>query len=180
MGPWVCRGRGIYRDKRSGATADRPGLRALLDYARDGDVIVVHTLDRLGRSVGDTLNPIHDLAERGIGIGNLADPIRIDSSKPDDPVAQLAVVMLALFARMERTYVVERAAHAGPAPPPTAAVSAGPRRGRRPSRLRRTPSRHRTYHRRHRRQDRHHPNTPLIRTPYTWPRPSDAAHPALA
>lgn len=102
----------IYVDRKSGATTDRPGLTALLDYARDGDVIVVHTLDRLGRNVRDTLNLIHDLRERGIGIRNLADPIRIDSSDPDDPMAQLAVVLLALFAQMERTYTLERAAHA--------------------------------------------------------------------
>ncbi len=43
---------------------------------------------------------------------NLADPIRVDSSDPDDPMGQLAVVLLALFAQMERTYTVERAAHA--------------------------------------------------------------------
>jgi hypothetical protein len=41
----------IYLDKKSGATTDRPGLRAALEYARPGDVIVVHTLDRLGRTV---------------------------------------------------------------------------------------------------------------------------------
>ncbi|GAB2643615.1 recombinase family protein [Prescottella soli] len=102
----------IYVDCKSGATTDRPGLTALLDYARDGDVIVVHTLDRLGRNVRDTLNLIHDLRERGVGVRNLADPIRIDSSNPDDPMAQLAVVLLALFAQMERTYTLERAAHA--------------------------------------------------------------------
>jgi DNA invertase Pin-like site-specific DNA recombinase len=102
----------IYLDGKSGATVDRPGLRAVLDYARDGDVIVVHTLDRLGRTVRDTLNLIHELAERGVGVRNLADPIRVDSSSKDDPMAQLAVVMLALFAQMERTYTVERAAHA--------------------------------------------------------------------
>jgi len=102
----------IYLDKKSGATTDRPGLRAALEYARDGDVIVVHTLDRLGRTVRDTLNLIHDLAERGAGIRNLADPIKVDSSNPADPMAQLAVVLLALFAQMERTYTVERAAHA--------------------------------------------------------------------
>ena len=100
----------IYVDKKSGATTDRPGLTALLEYARDGDVIVTHTLDRLGRNVRDTLNLIHDLRERGVGIRNLADPIRIDSSNPDDPMAQLAVVLLALFAQMERTYTLERAA----------------------------------------------------------------------
>lgn len=102
----------IFQDKKSGATTDRPGLKAAIEYAREGDVIVVHTLDRLGRTVRDTLNLIHELDERGIGIRNLADPIRIDSSKPGDPMAQLAVVLLALFAQMERTYTLERAAHA--------------------------------------------------------------------
>ncbi|MDN5586699.1 MAG: recombinase family protein [Brevibacterium sp.] len=102
----------IYVDKKSGSTVDRPGLRAVMDYARDGDVIVVHTLDRLGRTVRDTLNLIHDLSERNIGVRNLADPIRVDSSNPDDPMAQLSVVLLALFGQMERTYTLERAAHA--------------------------------------------------------------------
>jgi len=101
-----------FVDTKSGSTTDRPGLRALLGYARDGDVIVVHTLDRLGRTVRDTLNLIHNLSERGVGVRNLADPIRIDSSDPDDPMAQLAVVLLALFGQMERTYTLERAAHA--------------------------------------------------------------------
>lgn len=102
----------IFLDKKSGATTDRPGLRAALDYARDGDVIVVHTLDRLGRTVRDTLNLIHDLTDRGVGVRNLADPIKVDSGNPSDPMAQLAVVLLALFAQMERTFTVERAAHA--------------------------------------------------------------------
>ncbi|WP_091548229.1 recombinase family protein [Modestobacter sp. DSM 44400] len=102
----------VYLDKKSGATTDRPGLKAALAYARAGDVIVVHTLDRLGRAVRDTLNLIHDLAERGVGVRNLADPIRIDSANPSDPMAQLAVVLLALFGQMERTYTLERAAHA--------------------------------------------------------------------
>ena len=60
----------------------------------------------------DTLNLIHDLAERGVGVRNLADPIRVDSTNPNDPMAQLAVVLLALFGQMERTYTLERAAHA--------------------------------------------------------------------
>lgn len=102
----------IYVDKKSGSTTNRPGLHQALDQAREGDVIVVHTLDRLGRTVRDTLNLIHDLAERGVGIRNLADAIRVDSSKPDDPMSQLAVIMLALFGQMERTYALERAAHA--------------------------------------------------------------------
>jgi DNA invertase Pin-like site-specific DNA recombinase len=102
----------IWTDKKSGATVERPGLRAVLDYARSGDVVVVHTLDRLGRTVRDTLNLIHELSERGVGVRNLADPIRVDTADPADPMAQLAVVLLALFAQMERTFTMERAAHA--------------------------------------------------------------------
>ena len=115
----------IYVDKKSGATTERPGLQALLGYARKGDAIVVHTLDRLGRTVRDTLNLIHDLHQRGIGFRNLADPIKIDSTNPDDPMGQLAVVLLALFGQMERTYAVERAAHAR-----TVATEKGRRTGR--------------------------------------------------
>lgn len=102
----------IYIDKKSGSTTNRPGLQKALEHARDGDVIVVHTLDRLGRTVRDTLNMIHDLRERGVGVRTLADPIPVDSSNPDDPMAQLAVVILSLFGQMERTYALERAAHA--------------------------------------------------------------------
>jgi DNA invertase Pin-like site-specific DNA recombinase len=105
-------GERVFVDKKSGAHTDRPGLNALLEYARGGDVIVVHTLDRLGRTVRDTLNLIHDLTGRGVGLRNLADPIKVDSSNPDDPMGQLALVLLALFAQMEHTYMLERAAHA--------------------------------------------------------------------
>jgi len=102
----------IYVDKKSGSTTNRPGLQKALEHAREGDVLVVHTLDRLGRTVRDTLNLIHDLRERGVGVRTLADPIPVDSSNPDDPMAQLAVVILSLFGQMERTYALERAAHA--------------------------------------------------------------------
>nr|WP_246818472.1 recombinase family protein [Corynebacterium sp. HMSC072G08] len=66
----------IYVDKKSGSTTNRPGLQ----QARAGDVIVVHTLDRLGRTVRDTLNLIHDLQERGVGVRTLTDPIKVNSS----------------------------------------------------------------------------------------------------
>ena len=57
-------------------------------------------MGRLGRTVWDTLNMIHELAERGVGVRNLADPIKVDSSNPSDPMAQLAVVLLALLAQI--------------------------------------------------------------------------------
>ncbi|WP_314326262.1 recombinase family protein [Paenarthrobacter ilicis] len=117
----------VFADKKSGATRDRPGLQDALQHARAGDVIVVHTLDRLGRTVRDTLNLMHELKEREVGIRTLADPLSIDTSTPDSPMAQLAVILLALFAEMERTYAAERAAHA------RAVATANGRRTGRPS-----------------------------------------------
>jgi len=52
---------------------------------------------------------IHELTERGVGVRNLADPVKVNSADPADVVGQL-VVLLALFAQMERTYTTERAA----------------------------------------------------------------------
>jgi DNA invertase Pin-like site-specific DNA recombinase len=115
----------VYVDKKLGVTVDRPGLRAAIDGARPGDVIVVHTLDRLGRTVRDTLQVIHELSEQGIGVRNLADPVRIDSANHDDPAAQLVAMLLALFGQMEHTYTEERAAHTR---------SAASAKGRRPGR----------------------------------------------
>ncbi|MGH3845614.1 MAG: recombinase family protein [Pseudonocardiaceae bacterium] len=100
----------IYTDKKTGTTIDRPGLTALLGYARDGDTIVVHTLDRLGRNLREVLNLVHDLSEKGIGVRSLADPLPINTA--DEGMARIAFLLLALFAEMERTFTAERAAHA--------------------------------------------------------------------
>jgi DNA invertase Pin-like site-specific DNA recombinase len=79
-------------------------------YARPGDVIVVHTLDRLDRNLREVFNLVHDLAERGIGIRSLADPLPINTA--DEGMGRIAFLLLALFAEMERTFTAERAAHA--------------------------------------------------------------------
>jgi DNA invertase Pin-like site-specific DNA recombinase len=100
----------IYVDKKTGTTVDRDGLNRLLAYARPGDVIVVHTLDRIGRNLREVLNLVHDLSERGIGVRSLADPLPINTA--DEGVARIAFLLLALFAEMERTFTAERAAHA--------------------------------------------------------------------
>jgi len=56
----------IFADKMSGARDDRTGYRALLDYVRPGDTIVVTALDRLGRSLTSIVNTVGDLGQRGI------------------------------------------------------------------------------------------------------------------
>jgi DNA invertase Pin-like site-specific DNA recombinase len=100
----------IFTDKKTGATVDRDGLAALLTYARTGDTIVVHTLDRLGRNLREVLNLVHDLTGRGIGVRSLADPLPINTA--DEGMGRIAFLLLALFAEMERTFTAERAANA--------------------------------------------------------------------
>lgn len=100
----------IYVDKKTGANIDRDGLTKLLGYARDGDMIVVYTLDRLGRNLREVLNLVHELKERGIGVRSLADPMPINTA--DDGMGKIAFLLLALFAEMERTFNAERVAHA--------------------------------------------------------------------
>jgi DNA invertase Pin-like site-specific DNA recombinase len=82
----------------------------MVAYARPGDTIVVHTLDRLGRNLREVLNLVHDLAARGVGIRSLADPLSINTA--DGGMGRIAFLLLALFAEMERTFTAERAAHA--------------------------------------------------------------------
>ncbi|WP_024449463.1 recombinase family protein [Mycolicibacterium iranicum] len=72
----------LYSDKLSGTTTreQRPGLAALLGYARPGDVIVVVGIDRLGRSASEVMSTIADLLSRGIVIRALREGV--DSSTP--------------------------------------------------------------------------------------------------
>ena len=101
----------IYVDKRAGANLDRDGLTALLGFARPGDRINLLTLDRLGRNMRETLNLVHDLTQRGIFLRTLGDKLAVDTSDPG-PGTDMAVALLAMFAQMERIYMLERAAGA--------------------------------------------------------------------
>jgi DNA invertase Pin-like site-specific DNA recombinase len=67
----------VYRDKLSGMSTreQRPGLAALLDYAREGDAIVVVGIDRLGRNAAEVMTTIRDLGERGIVLRSLREGI---------------------------------------------------------------------------------------------------------
>jgi len=62
----------IYQDEASGKRDDRPGLAACLKALREGDILVVWKLDRLGRDLRHLVNTAQDLAERGIGFKVLA------------------------------------------------------------------------------------------------------------
>lgn len=67
----------IYSDKLSGTSTreQRPGLASLLDYAREGDAIVVVGIDRLGRNAAEVMMTIRELGERGIVLRSLREGI---------------------------------------------------------------------------------------------------------
>src|SRR5580693_6613338 len=67
----------VYGDKLSGTSTrkQRPGLAALMDYAREGDAIVVVGIDRLGRNAAEVMTTIRDLGERGIVLRSLREGI---------------------------------------------------------------------------------------------------------
>jgi DNA invertase Pin-like site-specific DNA recombinase len=67
----------VYTDKLSGTSTreQRPGLAALLNYARQGDAIVVVGIDRLGRDAAEVMTTIRDLGERGIVLRSLREGI---------------------------------------------------------------------------------------------------------
>ncbi|MFF9573415.1 recombinase family protein [Streptomyces sp. NPDC014685] len=100
-----------YEAIRTGANLGREGLTVLLAFARPGDRIYVLTLDRLGRNMRETLNLVHDLTQRGIHLRTLGDKLAVDTSEPG-PGSEMAIALLAMFAQMERIYMLERAAGA--------------------------------------------------------------------
>lgn len=87
----------------SGTRASRPQLDAMLDYAREGDVIVVWDLSRLGRSIRQLVVLADDLRQRGIHLRSLTQGI--DTSAPH---GGLLLGLFAALAEMEREVLVQR------------------------------------------------------------------------
>jgi DNA invertase Pin-like site-specific DNA recombinase len=99
----------IYSDKLSGSSTreQRPGLAALLDYAREGDAIVVVGIDRLGRNAAEVMTTIRELGERGIVLRSLREGI--DTSNAS---GRMIAGVLASLAELELELGKERRAAA--------------------------------------------------------------------
>jgi DNA invertase Pin-like site-specific DNA recombinase len=96
-----------YRDKFTGKTTNRPDFTRLMKEARAGDTIVVHRLDRLGRSVRELVNLFADLQERRIGFQSLRDSFNLDTAS-----GRLMLNMLISIAQFETEVRAERIASA--------------------------------------------------------------------
>jgi DNA invertase Pin-like site-specific DNA recombinase len=94
-----------FSDTMSGARDDRPGLAALMDYVRDGDIIVVWKLDRLGRNILHILQTVKELTDYGVTLVSVTDGI--DSSTP---AGRMMIGVLGSLAEYERELTKERTA----------------------------------------------------------------------
>jgi DNA invertase Pin-like site-specific DNA recombinase len=94
----------VYREKISGARADRPQLAKLMKGISKGDVVVVTKLDRLGRSTRELLDLIHRIDQAGAAFRSLGDPLFNTSTSQ----GRLLVTMLAAIAEFERELIRER------------------------------------------------------------------------
>ena len=92
-----------FEDVISGRTFERPGLKALLDYARAGDALVVVRLDRLGRSLRELLDVVELLKQRGVALVSLEE--KIDTSSA---AGELVFHVFGSIAQFERRLIAER------------------------------------------------------------------------
>ena len=110
----------VFTDVRSGRSMDRTGLAALLDYAREGDILAVVRLDRLGRSLAELLATVAMLKTRGIALLSLEEKIDTTSA-----AGELVFHVFGAIAHFERRLIAERTKDG---------IAAARARGKRPGR----------------------------------------------
>lgn len=99
----------LFSDKASGATKDRPALTELLGYIRPGDEVVVHSIDRLARSLQDLQGIIEAINAKGASVAFLSERLTFSGDKTD-ALATLQLQMMGAFAQFERTILLKRQA----------------------------------------------------------------------
>ena len=96
----------VFTDKASGKDTNRPQLNAALDYLRDGDVLVVHSMDRLARNLSDLLRLVEGLNQRGVAVEFMKENLTFTGE--DSPIANLMLAVMGGVAAFERAMIRER------------------------------------------------------------------------
>jgi DNA invertase Pin-like site-specific DNA recombinase len=95
-----------FTDKASGKDATRPKLEELLAFVRDGDIVVVHSMDRLARNLDDLRSVVRALTGKGVRVEFLKEQLTFTGE--DSPMATLLLSVMGAFAEFERTLILER------------------------------------------------------------------------
>lgn len=96
----------LFTDKASGKDTKRPKLAAALEYLREGDTLLVHSMDRLARNAEDLLRIVRELVARGVSVSFVKN--QLSFSGKEDPMGKLMLTMLAAFGEFERELIRER------------------------------------------------------------------------
>jgi len=96
----------IYREKVSGATAERSQLKRAIGALDVGDVLMVTSTDRLARNTRDLLNILYAVKEAGAGFRSIAEPM-VDTTSQ---FAEVIIAVLGVAASYERHRITERTA----------------------------------------------------------------------
>lgn len=96
----------LFADKVSGKDTQRPKLEEMLDYIRDGDTLVVHSMDRLARNLDDLRQLVRDLTARGVRVEFVKENLTFTGD--DSPMATLLLSIMGSFAEFERALIRER------------------------------------------------------------------------
>ena len=96
----------VFTDKASGKDTQRPELERLLAFVREGDTVVVHSMDRLARNLDDLRRLVQKLTQRGVRIAFVKECLTFTGE--DSPMANLMLSVMGAFAEFERALIRER------------------------------------------------------------------------
>ncbi len=95
-----------FADKASGKDVHRPELENLLGFVREGDTLVVHSMDRLARNLDDLRRLVQQLTGRGVRIEFVKEHLTFTGEA--SPMANLMLSVMGAFAEFERALIRER------------------------------------------------------------------------
>ncbi|MBG6218727.1 DNA invertase Pin-like site-specific DNA recombinase [Arthrobacter sp. CAN_A6] len=96
----------VFTDKASGKDTKRPELENLLVFVREGDTLVVHSMDRLARNLDDLRALVQKLTRKGVRVEFLKENLTFTGT--DSPMANLMLSVMGAFAEFERALISER------------------------------------------------------------------------
>jgi DNA invertase Pin-like site-specific DNA recombinase len=96
----------VFTDKASGKDTKRPQLEAMLEFVREGDLVVCHSMDRLARNLDDLRKLVVGLTKRNIRVEFVKESLTFTGE--DSPMATLLLNVMGSFAQFERELIKER------------------------------------------------------------------------
>lgn len=98
----------MFTDKVSGKSLERPALQDMMRYARNGDHLFVHSMDRLARNLIDLRKLVQDLTSRGVEVSFIKENLTFTGK--DEPISMLLLNVIGAVAEFERSIIRERQA----------------------------------------------------------------------